>query len=425
MTTGPPDQSARGSPYGLITLLRSRIRAVGVVVAVLSLVVVIVIALLRFLVGLGAYERASNFGSTPEYYVWSLTLASTIVLSLILGWINWSRVRSRFADQGKSIFLLSTIYVVVALIATATYAEENLDPRVPLAYASVKLQVAVFVTILGAGPVVVGLWLMWDRVLVARSAAHSNLDARSHLESAKTALESIQNARESTKPDATKDIIDAARQAIEAAQKALEALIDRRPEILARREAVAKGKRNVLANSSVNLDQADMAVGEAREAIMAAETGIEVYESQPVNSLVIQEVLDSYTLLRSGLSSVSAIIVAAILSTGALRVALGADNDPRSVPFPESYIYLYGAFFSVFFAVIFLPAFAVWRHEAQELVDLNYPIPKDARPSEEWTSGRKRMEAMLHLDTPVGVLLVSGLGIFAPLITSVVTALVS
>lgn len=51
------------------------------------------------------------------------------------------------------------------------------------------------------------------------------------------------------------------------------------------------------------------------------------------------------------------------------------------------------------------------------MINTEYPIPKDARPTEEWSSGRARLAELVSPDVTVGKTVSTALGIPSPLDT--------
>jgi hypothetical protein len=65
---------------------------------------------------------------------------------------------------------------------------------------------------------------------------------------------------------------------------------------------------------------------------------------------------------------------------------------------PGSALLLYGAFFTVISAAVYMPTLLTWRSRAHQLVDVVYPIPDDGRPDEGWTKGRAALEQLLDIN---------------------------
>jgi hypothetical protein len=121
--------------------------------------------------------------------------------------------------------------------------------------------------------------------------------------------------------------------------------------------------------------------------------------------------------------SLSLVVTPAVLTTGALRLALVPDYVSET-DFPPLSVILYGLFFAVFVAAAILPMVLVWRSRARELVGYLEPLPTDGKPTPEFAQSRTRLEEFLHLD--IGYLRspITALGILAPVVTAAITALI-
>lgn len=125
------------------------------------------------------------------------------------------------------------------------------------------------------------------------------------------------------------------------------------------------------------------------------------------------------------LAAASVAVSLAVVVTGALRNALLAyDRDPWEEAFPASSLLLYGAFFTVAFAAIYMPTLLTWRTRARQLVDAVYPTPGDGKPDETWTKGRAALEQLLGVNIGVMAQLSGMLAIFGPLAASFLTGFV-
>jgi hypothetical protein len=190
-----------------------------------------------------------------------------------------------------------------------------------------------------------------------------------------------------------------------------------------RARVLAEQSASQPAPASVQIDGTQFADGELGDAQSA------VYE-QPAQQRQarkddVTQLLQVYSFMRSGLTAVSIVIVAAVLTTGALRNALIDGGIATDKTFPESWLLLYGGFFSVLFATMFVPTLMEWRNVAGRLVDEAFPVPEGGNPDADWSDGKERMQKMLHLDVGIGTTLTSALGIFAPLISGAVAVFVS
>lgn len=115
------------------------------------------------------------------------------------------------------------------------------------------------------------------------------------------------------------------------------------------------------------------------------------------------------------------IICMAVIDTGALRNALlayAAQTPGVEVDFPASYVLLYGAFFSVMFAFVFVPVALQWRGLAHRLVESTSPIPAPGALTADWMDQRAALTSFLRLDLSLTQALSPTLGILAPFAAS-------
>lgn len=130
--------------------------------------------------------------------------------------------------------------------------------------------------------------------------------------------------------------------------------------------------------------------------------------------------LDGLLTIRTdmgrSLTGLSIIVSSGLINTAVLRHAHVAHGlDPKL--FPTTFVLGYGAVLTGIVALIYVPAFLAWRDRALALIDTVYPLPKDGRPTEEWSDGRARLTTLISLDATVGKTVHAALGILAPLLT--------
>jgi hypothetical protein len=136
---------------------------------------------------------------------------------------------------------------------------------------------------------------------------------------------------------------------------------------------------------------------------------------------------DGYLGLRERLGHavtiLSVIVVGITLSTGALRLAVKA-YDSNAV-FPPASVLVYGGFFSLLLALIYLPVQLRVLELGRHLRDDAAPVA----PSDHWRGDafkrRGEAEALLNLTAGPVASLQTGLAILAPLATALVAALLS
>jgi len=132
---------------------------------------------------------------------------------------------------------------------------------------------------------------------------------------------------------------------------------------------------------------------------------------------LLAELMTSRANLGRCLAGLSFIASTGLINTAALRTAYLAHGVP-SGKFPSSAVLLYGASITTIVALIYVPAFLAWRERVTHVIDMVYPTPTDARPTEEWTNGRARLRELLGADTTIGRTLGTASGILAPLAVS-------
>jgi hypothetical protein len=115
------------------------------------------------------------------------------------------------------------------------------------------------------------------------------------------------------------------------------------------------------------------------------------------------------------------IVGTATLASGALRLAVLAASPSASFP-PEIPI-LYGGFFTVVLAILYVPAYTSLQRQARALVDACWPVPPSAKPDETWYKSRQNAEAALGLAVSVRESFQTGAAILAPLLTSIITVI--
>jgi hypothetical protein len=114
-------------------------------------------------------------------------------------------------------------------------------------------------------------------------------------------------------------------------------------------------------------------------------------------------------------SAFTAVVVVAILCSGALRAAFLFAHPNQKDDFPPQNVLLYGAVFAILLALITVPLVASWRSRALRLVEVVAPTP---------STEREALEARLQLNLPLLRNPLTALNVFAPLITSVLAAFV-
>lgn len=132
---------------------------------------------------------------------------------------------------------------------------------------------------------------------------------------------------------------------------------------------------------------------------------------------LLAELVTSRTNLGRCLMALSLIASTGLINTAALRTAYLA-HGVSAAAFPSSAVLLYGVAITAIVALIYVPAFLAWRERVIHVIDTVYPVPEDARPTEEWMNGRTRLRELLGADATIGKTLGAASGILAPLAVS-------
>jgi hypothetical protein len=139
---------------------------------------------------------------------------------------------------------------------------------------------------------------------------------------------------------------------------------------------------------------------------------------------VIPRLLLLWKLLVSCVSAFALAVAAAIVNSGALRVAFITAHPDRGGQFPPSNVLLYGAFFAALLSVITIPLVASWRSCAFMVVEQAHPLPASGEPGEDWFGARARLGKLLHLDVPLLRNPLTALSVLTPLVTAALAAFI-
>jgi hypothetical protein len=124
------------------------------------------------------------------------------------------------------------------------------------------------------------------------------------------------------------------------------------------------------------------------------------------------------------LTTFAAAITVGLLALGALRTAVLASGTPAA-NVPSLRLLTYGGMLTAITALIFVPAYVAWQERASELRDTLHPVPEDGRPAHDWFQARDDLDALLATRASAGRVLATAFGVLAPLLASVVSALLS
>lgn len=123
------------------------------------------------------------------------------------------------------------------------------------------------------------------------------------------------------------------------------------------------------------------------------------------------------------LAVLAVLVTTAVINTGAVRRAYLATGT-RPELFPPEWVLLYGALFTLVLLLLYVPVFVTWRSRCLEFTDEIYPLPADARPTDEWVNGRTRLVQLLGADTSISKNLTAAFGILVPLAISVLSVVI-
>lgn len=159
---------------------------------------------------------------------------------------------------------------------------------------------------------------------------------------------------------------------------------------------------------------------------LAHEECLRLREVMPGRSLGenVKHLLRLWRLLVTCIGAFAVGVVAALVTSGALRATQLAAHPDDVDRFPPSNVLFYGAFFAVLLTLLALPMVLTWRARARDLVSTAHPLPDDGLPTDAWASERDRLEKALHLDTGLFANPLTALTIFTPLVTSLLAAFI-
>jgi hypothetical protein len=136
----------------------------------------------------------------------------------------------------------------------------------------------------------------------------------------------------------------------------------------------------------------------------------------------ITGLLELWRLLLLCVGAFTLGVVAAIVTSSALRGAFLAAYPERAAEFPAVNVLYYGALFAGLLTMLAAPVAVTWRAGARDIVERAHPLPVDGQPTEQWVEARHRMETLLHLDVPLLRNPLTALTVLTPLLTSALAA---
>lgn len=136
-----------------------------------------------------------------------------------------------------------------------------------------------------------------------------------------------------------------------------------------------------------------------------------------------QAFLRLYDLAHRALLVLGTIIGGAILGAGAQRNAMIASTN-RKDDFPLEYVLLYGLFFSIMLAVVYMPTYERLQSRGDKIVERYATLggPSDESWSDDYVKRRQLIE-LLKLEVTLPGSLKAGVAILAPLTSSLLATL--
>jgi hypothetical protein len=179
---------------------------------------------------------------------------------------------------------------------------------------------------------------------------------------------------------------------------------------------------NVIAGVFITPSFAGLLLIQTRLSALARETDSAVNEGK-AGGLIVELSWLRTAMLRF-LITFAAAITAGLLALGALRIAVLAFGIPAA-HVPPLRLLTYGGILTALTALIFVPAYVAWQECVSELRDTLHPVPEDGRLPHDWTQARDDLDTLLPAQASAGRVLATAFGVLAPLLASVVSALLS
>lgn len=178
----------------------------------------------------------------------------------------------------------------------------------------------------------------------------------------------------------------------------------------------------VIAGVFITPPFAGLLLVQTRLSVLAQETAPAANEGKAGGLIV--ELSWLRTAMMRFLTTFAAAITAGLLGAGALRLAVLAFGVPVA-RVPPLRLLTYGGVFTALAALIFVPAYVAWQERVSELRDTLHPVPEDGRPTHDWFQARDDLDTLLAAKASSGRVLATAFSVLAPLIASVVSALLS
>lgn len=147
------------------------------------------------------------------------------------------------------------------------------------------------------------------------------------------------------------------------------------------------------------------------------------------NAHPLAGVLSLRELLDRALVLLGLIVGAAILATGAFRNAVLAWHPPagegQPEVFPVEYVLLYGAFFTLLLALVYVPTYLKLQGAGRAIIAAYVPVDQETEEVAEAYEKRQQLTILLRLDTSVASSFFAGAAIVTPLASSLLGAILS
>jgi hypothetical protein len=150
---------------------------------------------------------------------------------------------------------------------------------------------------------------------------------------------------------------------------------------------------------------------------------LRVMAGAPITDASVSELLETRDLLQNLFLFLGAVVGLAILAAAGERAAIGAfsdltaEKDPGS--FPQEYVLVYGIYFSILLALLYLPVHLTLRAVGHRLRDHYFALPPPSDPTWQDICGKRQtFEALLSLNIGPTASFKAGLAIFTPLLGS-------
>ncbi len=150
------------------------------------------------------------------------------------------------------------------------------------------------------------------------------------------------------------------------------------------------------------------------------------FQEVPVDPRPIGRFQTLRDLLQRFLYVLGLLISLVTLSNGAQRNALIAAGVIQESAVPIANILIWGAYYTAMVALSYIPTYLLLREVGQRICHAYFPVSSITPESlSEWHAGRKGLEALLNMGGGIGQNLQSGIVILSPLLSGIISILLS